>query len=183
MGVMNRNSAHFWWLAVVVIGIHASFSFISPKVETDTHVRHDFHTSITRMDYNAREKSFEVSLRVFTDDLESALSKENAGQKFVVVNNDKNDAFVERYVRKRFALLNAQKQKKAFNYVGKEQEADATWIYIEIPCRETPSGFAVQNEVMLDLFDDQTNLLNLNYLSQRKSFIFKGEQKTHDLGI
>jgi hypothetical protein len=145
--------------------------------------RHDFHTSITRMDYNAKEKSFEVSLRVFTDDLESALSKENGGQKFVVVNNDKNDAFVEKYVRKRFGLLNAQKQKKAYTYVGKEQEADATWIYMEIPCREMPNGFAVQNEVLFELFDDQTNLLNLNYQAQRKSYIFKGEQKVHELGI
>ena len=79
--------------------------------------KHDFHTSITRMDYNAKEKSFEVSIRVFTDDLEKVLSKENGGQKFVVVNNDKNDTFVEKYIRKHFALITTAKQKKPYSTV------------------------------------------------------------------
>jgi hypothetical protein len=59
---------------------------------------HDFHTSITRLEYNAKEKTFEVSIRLFTDDLEKGLSKANNGQKIVVLNNDKNDGLVERYV-------------------------------------------------------------------------------------
>ena len=144
---------------------------------------HDFHTSIARVDYNAKEKSFEVSIRVFTDDLEKALSKDNGGQKFVVINNDKNDPFIEKYIRKHFALLTANKQKKNYNYLGKEQEADATWIYVEVPTQESISGFAIQNSIMHDLFDDQINLVNLNYQGQKKSYIFKKDQATLTLGI
>lgn len=145
--------------------------------------QHDFHTSITRMDYNAKEKSFEISIRVFTDDFEKALSKENGGQKFMVNNNDKNDAFVEKYIRKHFALLNAAKQKKAYSYIGKEQEADATWIYIEIPCAEALTGFSLQNTTMHDLFEDQINLVNLNYQGQKKSYIFKKDENLAPLGL
>jgi len=144
---------------------------------------HDFHTSITRMDYNAKEKTFELSIRVFTDDLEKALAKENGGQKFVVANNDKNDAFVEKYIRKHFALLNIQKQKKPYTYVGKEQEADATWIYVEIPTQESNTGFFLQNTIMHDLFDDQVNLVNLNYQGQKKSYIFKKDEGLISLGL
>lgn len=144
---------------------------------------HDFHTSITRMDYNAKDKAFEISIRVFTDDLEKALSKDNSGQKIVVVNNDKNDPLVEKYIRKHFALVTAQKQKKAYSYVGKEQEADATWIYIEIPAQEAVSGFSLQNTIMHDLFDDQINLVNLNYQGQKKSYIFKKDESTLALGL
>ena len=145
--------------------------------------KHDFHTSITRMDYNAKEKSFEVSIRVFTDDLEKVLSKENGGQKFTVVNNDKNDPFVEKYIRKHFALVNATKQKKPYTYLGKEQEADATWVYIEIPCPESVAGFSLQNTIMLDFFDDQVNLVNFNYQGQKKSYLFKNEDKVLPLGL
>ena len=144
---------------------------------------HDFHTSISRMDYNAKGKSFEISIRVFTDDLERALSKDNNGQKFVVTNNDKNDAFVEKYIRKHFALINPQKQKKAYSYVGKEQEADATWIYIEISGQEAITGFSLQNSIMHDLFDDQINLVNLNYQGQKRSYIFKKDESTLALGM
>lgn len=145
--------------------------------------KHDFHTSITRMDYNAKEKSFEVSIRVFTDDLEKVLSKENGGQKFVVVDNDKNDPFVEKYIRKHFALVTTAKQKKPYSYLGKEQEADATWVYIEIPCPEALAGFSLQNSTMLDFFDDQVNLVNFNYQGQKKSYIFKNEDKVLPLGL
>lgn len=144
---------------------------------------HDFHTSITRMDFNAKEKSFEISIRVFTDDFEKALSKDNNGQKIAVLNNDKNDPLVEKYIRKHFALLNSQKQRKNYSYVGKEQEADATWIYIEIPMQEAITGFSVQNSIMHDLFEDQINLVNLNYQGQKKSYIFKKDESTIALGI
>ena len=145
--------------------------------------KHDFHTSITRMDYNAKEKSFEVSIRVFTDDLESVLSKENGGQKFSVLNNDKNDPYVEKYIRKHFAIVTTTKQKKPYSYIGKEQEADATWIYVEVPCPEAITGFSLQNSIMLDFFDDQVNLVNFNYQGQKKSYIFKNEDKVLPLGL
>lgn len=144
---------------------------------------HDFHTSITRMDFNAKDKSFEISIRVFTDDLEKALSKDNNGQKFVVVNNDKNDPLVEKYIRKHFALLTSQKQKKGYTYIGKEQEADATWIYVEIPTQEAIVGFSLQNAIMHDLFEDQINLVNLNYQGQKKSYIFKKDENIIPLGL
>ena len=156
---------------------------LHPKTSPFTPQTHAFHTSVTRMDYNAQTKTFEVSLRVFTDDLETTLAKNNSGRKFLVVNGDANDSFVEKYVRKHFALLNAQKQKKPYSYLGKEQEVDATWIYLEIPCREPIAGFSVQQAVLFDAFDDQVNLLNLKYLTQKRSYIFKDDQKIQRLEI
>jgi ABC-type uncharacterized transport system ATPase subunit len=135
------------------------------------------------MDFNAKEKSFEISIRVFTDDFEKALTKDNGGQKFVVVNNDKNDAFVEKYIRKHFALITPSKQKKSYSYVGKEQEADATWIYIEVSCPESITGFSLQNTTMLDLFEDQVNLVNFNYQGQKRSYIFKKDESMLPLGF
>lgn len=174
--IMNLNFATLRLCVIQSVSFSALFLLLSFRL-------HDFHTSITRMDYNVKEKSFEISIRVFTDDLEKALSKDNNGQKIVVVNNDKNDPLVEKYIRKHFALVSSQKQKKAYSYVGKEQEADATWIYIEIPHQEAVTGFSLQNTIMHDLFDDQINLVNLNYQGQKKSYIFKKDDTTLALGI
>jgi hypothetical protein len=164
-----KSSFHF--LLLLVCGLLAA------------HTRHDFHTSVTRMDFNPTEKSFEISIRVFTDDLERALSDDNKGQKFTLTDQDKNDAAVERYIRKHFALISPQNLKKPYAYIGKEREADATWIYVEIPFKEPLSGFSLQNDVLLDTFDDQTNLVNIKYLAQRKSYIFKKDEKTMTLGL
>ncbi|MFN4146946.1 MAG: DUF6702 family protein [Runella sp.] len=159
------------------------FSFILCCFFFAASTYHDFHTSITRIDFNAKERSFEVSIRVFTDDLENALSKENGGKKFVIANNDKNDTYVEKYIEKRFAFLSPQKQKKAMSYIGKEQEADATWIYVEVPFGESIAGFSIQNDIMFELFDDQVNLVNINYNGTRRSYIFKAKEPVHLLGL
>ena len=101
----------------------------------------------------------------------------------MVVNNDKNDGIVESYIRKCFSILNPQKQKRAFSYVGKEQEADATWIYIEFPCKDGVGGLSIQNTILHDFFDDQINLVNVNYLATKKSFIFKKSENIHALEL
>ncbi|GAB3328312.1 hypothetical protein GCM10027299_30370 [Larkinella ripae] len=125
------------------------------------------------MQYNAKDKTFEVSLRVFTDDLEEALSKENNNQRVRLNDKDANGPLVERYVRKHFGLTTANRQRKPFQYVGKEQEMDATWIYVEIPCNESVQGSLLQQSLLMELFDDQINLVNVSYLSEKKTVLFR----------
>ncbi len=134
---------------------------------------HPVHTSITQMQYNAAEKTFEVSLRVFTDDLEEALTKENNNQRVRLSDKDANGPLVERYVRKHFGLTSASRQRKPYRYLGKEQEVDATWIYIEIPYTEPVQGSLLQQSMLTDVFDDQMNLVNVSYLAEKKTVLFR----------
>ncbi|WP_460667212.1 DUF6702 family protein [Larkinella knui] len=134
---------------------------------------HPVHTSITQMQYNTAEKAFEVSLRVFTDDLEDVLTKENNNQRVRLSDKDANGPLVERYIRKHFNLTNAQHQRKPYRFLGKEQEVDATWIYIEIPYTEPIEGSLLQQSLLMDLHDDQMNLVNVTYKSEKKTVLFK----------
>ncbi|RRA98682.1 hypothetical protein EHT25_27170 [Larkinella rosea] len=131
------------------------------------------HTSITQMQYNAAEKTFEVSLRVFTDDFEEALTKENNNQRVRLSDKDANGPLVERYLRKHFGLTNPSRQRKPFRYIGKEQEVDATWIYIEIPYAESVQGSTLQQSLLMEVFDDQINLVNVAYLAEKKTVLFR----------
>ncbi len=143
--------------------------------------RHDFHTSLTEMQVNAKEKTLEVTLRVFTDDLEKALTRAAPGQKIRLAVNDKNDEGIDRYVKQHFILTNAKGERKPYRYLGKEFESDATWLYLEIPFAEPLTGAKLQNDVLCDLFNDQTNLVNLLGAGERKSFIFNQKTKIHSL--
>jgi hypothetical protein len=125
------------------------------------------------MQYNAAEKMFEVSLRVFTDDLEEALVKENNNQPVRLNDKDTNGPLVERYIRKHFGLTNANHQRKPYRFLGKEQEVDATWIYIEVPYSEPLQGSTLQQSLLMDKFDDQINLVNITYQSEKKTVLFK----------
>ena len=129
------------------------------------------------MRYNAKSKTFEISLRVFTDDLQKVLSVSNQNKKFLVENNDKNDSFIEVYIKKHFVVINPKNQKSIINYVGKEKEAEATWIYLEMPVSESIKGSKIQNDVLTDMFDDQTNILNIFVNNEKKSYLFTVKNK------
>jgi hypothetical protein len=143
----------------------------------DLQPTHAFHTSITEMRYNPKEKAFEISLRVFTDDLEKTLSINNQNKKFVIENTDKNDPFIEQYVRKHFGVTTLKNQKLNYQYVGKEKEGDATWIYLEMPVNESIKGSKIQNDVLMDSFDDQTNIVNIFVNTEKKSYLFTVKNK------
>lgn len=141
--------------------------------------RHDYHVSVTQMQYNNASHSFEVSIRVFTDDMEKALSQSHSKQRFVLKDNDQNDRFVEEYIRKSFVLTDSQKKNAPIKYIGKEQEADATWIYLEIPFQGTLNGSRLLNVTLMEVFDDQVNMTNVKYSSEKKTFLFKKGQTAH----
>lgn len=130
------------------------------------------------MQYNAAERNFEISIRMFTDDLEKALSRE-VGQPVRLSVKDNHDAKVEAYLRKNFTFVNPRKQPRPYRYIGKEAEGDATWIYIEIPYNEPLSGSVLRQQVLMDIFDDQVNVVNVQYQSERKTYLFKKDQPIH----
>jgi hypothetical protein len=173
-----KNTCRFLVLGMFLI-LQTSFSSSSDDL---TNI-HDFHTSLTEMRYNAKSKSFEISLRLFTDDLQKALLASNQNRKIVIENADKNDAFVEAYVRKYFAVINPKNQKIAFQYVGKENEGEATWVYLEMPVNESINGSRIQNITLFDMFDDQTNIVNLFFQNQKKSYLFNSKNKVFTIEI
>ena len=133
------------------------------------------------MQYNAAQKTFEVSIRIFTDDLERALSQGNANQRVVIKNDDKNGPMVERYLLKSFVLLNSQKKPLPVKYLGKEQEEDATWVYLEIPFQGPLEGCKLQNSTLMEVFEDQVNMTNIKTASDKRTFLFKKGQAVHIL--
>lgn len=145
---------------------------------------HDFHTSLTELQYNPKEKSFEVSIRLFTDDLENTLTKFNGGKKvFIGGKNDNADEVIKRYIPQHFAVYTAQKQKKAMNVLGKEIEGDATWVYVEIPDSQGVIGGILQNDLLQEMFDDQSNLVNFFYQNQKKTFLFTSKVKAVEIKL
>ncbi len=154
---------------------------------SNSHSRHDFHASVTKMEYNAKEQVFEISMRIFTDDFEKALSaasnskvnlSEASGR-----GTDKNDPLIEQYVQAHFRFLTPQKQLKSVKYVGHEVEADANWLYLEMPLAEPFRGGMLKQDVLMDAFDDQVNMVNIKYQTQKKTFVFRKNQPVQNISL
>ncbi|WP_461140055.1 DUF6702 family protein [Spirosoma pomorum] len=143
---------------------------------------HDFHASVTQMQYNPQEKAFEISIRIFTDDLEKTLAKE-VGKPVDLSVKAKNDPLLEKYIRAHFTYLNPQRQAKPFTYVGHEVEDDANWLYLEMPYDEAFQGGVMRQNILMEVFDDQVNMVNIQYKGQKKTFVFRKNQPIQAISL
>ena len=147
---------------------------------------HDFHASVTQMQYNPKERTFEISVRIFTDDFEKALSAATNSKINLSGSpgsNDKNDALLEKYVLAHFSYVSPQKQAKPIKYVGHETEADANWLYLEMPYTESLQGGSLKQNVLMEYFDDQVNMVNIQYQGQKKTFVFRKSQPVQSVSF
>lgn len=153
-----------------------SFILFISFISLSSAIMHDFHTSLAEMEYNQQSKTFEVALRVFTDDLENALKVNNNGAKVVVSNTTEADSHIARYISNNFQLLDKKKQAKAFKLIGKEIEGDVTWIYFELSGVDKLEGLNLVNKVLIESFSDQKNIVNINYKGNKNSFLLDTEK-------
>jgi hypothetical protein len=145
---------------------------------------HPFHTSLTEVRYEPKARVFEVSIRLFSDDFEVALTRENGGSP-VRFSEGKQDHLIEKYIRKRFIVADAQRKAKPIMYIGYEPEGEAQWVYLEIP-NEQPDGFrnvVMKQALLMDVFDDQVNLVNLESNQQRKTVVFRNNQSVQAVSL
>jgi hypothetical protein len=139
---------------------------------------HAFHTSITQIEYNSKAKNYEISVRIFTDDFETAINTENKSKGTKIQDGDKNDALVSAYVLKHFSIISPQNKKAILKYIGKENEDLATWLYFEMAEDSFVKGSKIQQNVLMELFDDQVNIVNIKKGDDRKSLLFDLKNKT-----
>jgi hypothetical protein len=170
MGLQRKKTISLFYSLLLTSGLLIS---ARPK--------HEYHVSVTRMRYEATQKILEISVRTFTDDLEKGLAQANGNRHFVLRNDDQNDVYIEQYLRKHFAVAGPDRQIRTFHYIGKEQEADATWMYLEVPFSGNPQGWVMRHDLLMETFDDQVNMVNVKWGDDRKTYLFKKGQSVQAL--
>lgn len=145
---------------------------------------HPIHIAISEVNYSEEEQSLQIMHKIFMDDLEKHIqqSEKYAGKAIELrLNTPKEIANVDDYLKK-YALKHfvIKIDGKAYtgNYLGKEYETDAVWIYIEIPKIKRPKQLDINDSFLIDFHDDQQNFVHCTIASQKKSLRFqKGNEQ------
>jgi hypothetical protein len=133
------------------------------------------------MTYNQTDQSWEISIRLFQDDLEQTISS-NLGKKFRMVPGDAaSEKALDAYLRKHFRFHAGKQITTPYRWLGTEQQQDAIWVYLEIPTKSDLVGSYLENSIFFDEFDDQTNLVSWSFQSQKKSYLFRKTQEVQQL--
>lgn len=136
---------------------------------------HDIHLSLCELRYNEQSYSFEVSIKIFIDDLETAISKESASQLRIGTSNEapETDEMIASYLNKSFSIeIDGIKLKASF--LGKELTDDmlAVWCYVEFPVKKTqPQKCVLTNRILFEIYDDQRNIMDIRMNKSHKDYM------------
>lgn len=135
---------------------------------------HKFYLSVTNINYSEKDDAFQITTRIFIDDLEAVL-KERYGvstQLDTQAEAASTDEYVQKYLRAKFLVYldGAQVQ---FNFIGKEYEDDVVLCYMELPKVNLANltKMEVENEILTDLYEEQKNVVHVKWNGNKRSFI------------
>ncbi|MCB9080419.1 MAG: hypothetical protein H6555_01780 [Lewinellaceae bacterium] len=147
-------------------------------------VMHPMHVSLSEVTYAAESSSLQITHKLFLDDLELQMESEarSRGKEISLrfntpKENPAAETYLQAYIREHFRLWVDGKEVVG-NYLGKEYEINAVWVYIEVPDITKPKKVDLADTFLLDVYDDQSNIVNFFVGKDRKSLRFhRGMQR------
>lgn len=132
---------------------------------------HKFYVSNTQVHWNAQSQSLEITIRIFTDDLEKALSPHSPiylGQQ-----NEKQEAqtLLEAYLKKNFVLI-IDTHAAPLSLLGREVENDLTYCYLEMPFDGRFARMEIVNTLLIETYREQKNLVDVEIGDWHQSDFF-----------
>lgn len=149
-------------------------NLLSPFTSDLTAGAHPIHASICELNYSEKDAAFQVSVKIYIDDLGAAMNKEgypalNLGS---TSENELTQEYLASYLDKYFTItLNGKKL--VLKFVGKELSDDflAVWCYIEFPATVSKGQkCTISNRILLDLYSDQRNIMDIRMNSTQKEY-------------
>lgn len=155
-------SLYKWLLPAVLL-------FSAGKQPVLLPAKHPFYVSVTEINHNAKDKTLEISCKMFTNDLEATLEKA-ANTKINLSGADKTNAdkFITAYISKHLQLK-VDGRPVALEFVGTENEAEATWTYFQVSNIAAVKRIDMMNNILYESFPSETSIIHVSVNGNRKS--------------
>jgi len=136
-------------------------------------VMHKFYVSKTIIEYNSGTQIFEITTKLFTDDLDLTLSSLTGKQLHLGTQQEhpEANAILEEYMRRHFGLA-INDATVEWRWVGKEVENDLTYCYMEFYRTPDFTSLTVTNDVLMSNFEGQQNIVDLSMMGSTQTLVF-----------
>lgn len=132
---------------------------------------HKYYVSLCEIEFIKEKQSIQITLGVFIDDLESTLNKNsgkqlNLGSKIEVGNIDD---YYKKYLNEHLQIsVNGKNQ--PYKFIGKEYDGDIVRFYLEINSIKELKSIEVTNNILIQEFDNQKNIVKIKVKNFNKTF-------------
>ena len=132
---------------------------------------HEFYVSLSQIDYNPENAALEIAVKIFSDDLEAALTAYGAE----LENSDLDSSatanrYIDRYLQ-RCLIIEDEGKKVTYQYLGSESEMDVVWCYLEAVDVPQPASLTITNTLLIDIYEEQLNIVHLTVGDEKKSLM------------
>ena len=141
---------------------------------------HPVHISVVNMDIS-EDGSIRFSVKLFTDDFEHIINTKNKSN--ISFNKNTKLSSIEKYVTS-YISSNLKIKTNTLSYVAHYKltkmtfNKEAVWFYFEIENKKHNfDKLVVENSLMCDLFQDQTNLFIINIIDKEEAFRFDNKKQ------
>ena len=140
---------------------------------------HKFYISKTIIEFNTRTQQFEITCKMFTDDLDLTLSQFSGKQIHLGTSQEHADAnaVLEDYMKQHFTCA-IDGVPVEWRWVGKEVENDLTYCYMEIFRKPDFSSLTVRNDLLVSHFPDQQNIVDFSLFGTTQTLVFLNDRST-----
>jgi len=140
---------------------------------------HKYYISMTKIKYVQEERSVQITMRFFIDDLEKTLNN-RFKKDFKLANSDElkeTDKLLNFYLQQKYDII-INEQTVEYTYIGKEYENDVVFIYLEATDIDNINSIEVKNSMLLETFEEQQNFIKLYMNNQVKTMVLiRGNDK------
>lgn len=147
---------------------------------------HKFYVSVTNMVYSEKDSAFQITSRIFIDDLEQVLEERYGINAELATENEAKlaDEYIQKYFKAKFAIELDDEIVK-YSFLGKRYDNDVVICYLEVTDVNLKDlkTIAIQNEILTDLFEEQQNVVHIKWEGQKKSFVLIRENNKGMLNL
>lgn len=130
---------------------------------------HAIYLSVAEVVHEPNRNHAEIKIKVFTDDMEDALS--NLVESRITLISEKdceaNKLNIEAYFTKHFTF-SVDNKLLNLSYTQSELLPDAVWIQFRINCPAQWSKVEVKADYLMELFPTQSNVVSITYNGEKR---------------
>ncbi|MBT33315.1 MAG: hypothetical protein CMO01_26940 [Thalassobius sp.] len=141
--------------------------------------KHAIYISVCELEY--QPESIQIKIKTFTNDLEDAIHNQT-GEAVSIDGNlesSKVNNMISEYLLSHVNFV-ADAKKLELQFKKRVKESDATWAYFEVKNAKDFKELEVNNDLFLELFETQLNVVSVSYNSEKK-FLRLDKNKTKDI--
>jgi len=180
---LSRSGAYPQRLGGFLLLVGALFSAWGNCHTAFANLTHPFYVSVTEIHYNPETQAYEVAIKLFADDLERGLETLGVQRGLPLGKpgeSPETDSLLVRYLRRAFSL-EADGQLVKWRYLGREQDLEAVWVFVEAPAAKPPGRLKVRQAVLTHVLPDQKNMVHVTVDDHTQTLVLMEDKLTGEL--